>query len=314
MTAWLTADPSSLPPDREVTTIAWSTGDSSWGDVYLTVDGEPEVMFAGGPAGTSESPAIAPGHTYVFRLYTVGESRTLLGEAHVRREVRAPTLTANPQVIPAGPGTALTTIDWSTGDGSWGDVYLAIDDEPEVLFAGGSTGSQVIDGIVPGRRYTVRLYETGSTRRLLSAISVSRVTSPPHLTATHNPVPDHWTEPITLKWGTGSHELGQLYLSINGQDATLLSEGPAGVIEGLNIERDVLYLFQLYLGRDRKRRLASLAVSRNDERREALIDLAIVIALSVPTLAALGIATLTFQGVRRLISAGLGRAGKNHHA
>jgi len=312
MSAWLAAEPNPLPPDRDSTTISWKTGDGSWGDVYLAVDAATEVMFAGGPEGTQQSPTMLPDHTYIFRLYTVAEPRTLLAEARVSRETTAPSLTADPPALPATPGADSTTIAWNTGDGRWGDVFVAIDDEPEVLCAGGASGSQVLGGIAPGRRYSVRLYAAGSSRHRLCETTVTRAGSPPILVASLNPVPDSWTEPISVQWSTGDSQTGQVFLAIDDGEAFPIGVGTDSIVSGLTIDRHSFYTFRLYRGLQRERELASLVVTRGDERREALIDLAILAALAVPVVTLVGALALVAQGMRRLLVVGGRFLGGRH--
>src|ERR671916_128314 len=71
-------------------------------------------------------------------------------------------LTASPNPIPAGEKPGTTTISWSTGDGSWGQVYVSVDGGEEKLFAGGKKGTKEAAWIWLGKEYEFRLY-TGTT-------------------------------------------------------------------------------------------------------------------------------------------------------
>jgi len=51
------------------TEITWDTGDGSQGEVYISVNGEPETLFSSGPRGSKQSCWILVGSTYAFRLY-----------------------------------------------------------------------------------------------------------------------------------------------------------------------------------------------------------------------------------------------------
>ena len=68
------------------TTIRWSTGDSSTGEVYLSVDGTAERLFAQGAQGSEEAPWIESGHTYEFHLYTDAKRSALAGTVSVTRD------------------------------------------------------------------------------------------------------------------------------------------------------------------------------------------------------------------------------------
>ena len=45
------------------------------------------------------------------------------------------TIRATPNPVPAGGGTGTTTISWTTGDGSEGQVYVSENGQAEQLFA-----------------------------------------------------------------------------------------------------------------------------------------------------------------------------------
>ena len=66
-----TAAPNPVPagPGAGTTTVSWSTGSESGGEVWVGVDGGAEVLFASGAAGTAQAPWIQAGHAYRFTLY-----------------------------------------------------------------------------------------------------------------------------------------------------------------------------------------------------------------------------------------------------
>ena len=74
--AFITAFPNPVPAGVGfgTTTITWNTGDDSVGYVFVSRDGQAEVLFTSSPRGSQEAPWIADGHEYYFRLYT-GEDR-----------------------------------------------------------------------------------------------------------------------------------------------------------------------------------------------------------------------------------------------
>lgn len=85
-TGRVTADPNPAASDSDMgrTQIDWDTGDGSAGQVYVSVDGGPEVLFGGGASGSEAAPWIAPGRKYEFRLYRGTERSELLGSVEVR--------------------------------------------------------------------------------------------------------------------------------------------------------------------------------------------------------------------------------------
>jgi hypothetical protein len=68
-----------------VATISWSTGDGSPGWVYMSKDGGPEQLFAGGAEGSQDAAWIDTGTTYEFRLYTGMERTTPVAVVNVAR-------------------------------------------------------------------------------------------------------------------------------------------------------------------------------------------------------------------------------------
>lgn len=68
------------------TTVSWDTGDGSWAQVYLVVDGQPDVLFVEGPTGAKPAPWIGEGPVYEFRVYAGKEHKTVLASVKVTRE------------------------------------------------------------------------------------------------------------------------------------------------------------------------------------------------------------------------------------
>ena len=87
------------------------------------------------------------------------------------------TISANPNPVPGGAGWGTTTITWNTGDGSWAQIYLFVEGEPEKLFSEGASGSQPAPWIGAGPVYEFRMYEGKEHKRLLGAVKVTRSAS-----------------------------------------------------------------------------------------------------------------------------------------
>jgi ABC-type Fe3+-hydroxamate transport system substrate-binding protein len=68
------------------------------------------------------------------------------------------TITASPNPVSIGEGPGTTTITWSTGDGTAGQVYVSVDGEPETLFGSDASGSVPAPWIKAGKMYEFRLY------------------------------------------------------------------------------------------------------------------------------------------------------------
>ena len=172
----ITASPNPVPsgPGSGQTTIIWNTGGGSTGQVYLSENAGPEILFAGESAqGAQDAPWISAGKVYEFRLYAGTEHKQLLSSARVERSKDA-VLMANPNPVPPGAEPGKAIVSWSTGDGRVGEVYVSIDNGAEVLFARDSQGSQEADWISTGKVYEFRLYAGREHKQLLSSVRITR--------------------------------------------------------------------------------------------------------------------------------------------
>jgi len=75
----LSAFPNPVFTDEKMgtTTIQWNTIDAGDGEVYVSIDGQKESLFAAGRHGAATANWIQPGSTYEFRLYDASRSRLL---------------------------------------------------------------------------------------------------------------------------------------------------------------------------------------------------------------------------------------------
>ena len=83
-------------------------------------------------------------------------------------------ITATPERVNVGDGSASTDIAWNTGDGSVGFVFVAANGRPLVLLAKGNEGSRVIPWIRRGT-YVFELYQDAERRTLLATVAVTGV-------------------------------------------------------------------------------------------------------------------------------------------
>jgi hypothetical protein len=83
----LSATPNPVPAGRDVgrTQIGWNTGDGSIGEIHVSIDSGPEILFARNSQGSQEANWISNGSVYVFRLYKVGRGKTPIALITVRR-------------------------------------------------------------------------------------------------------------------------------------------------------------------------------------------------------------------------------------
>ncbi len=85
--ATISATPNPAPAggDMGTTTISWTTGDGSEGQVYVSENGQAEQLFASKtPQGSADAPWIQAGRSYEFRLYDAAHTK-LLGKVVVTR-------------------------------------------------------------------------------------------------------------------------------------------------------------------------------------------------------------------------------------
>lgn len=85
-----------------------------------------------------------------------------------------PSLTASPNPVPAGKDKGTTTITWTTGDGSPGQVYVSDNGKPEILFATAPRGSREVPWIQSGKTYEFRLYAGTEHTQVLARVTVTR--------------------------------------------------------------------------------------------------------------------------------------------
>lgn len=158
----MNASPNPVPAGAGlgITTVTWDAAEVGFGQVWVSVDSGPEVLFAEGASGTAEAAWILSGRTYRFRLYHGTRHATVLTQIGVARHSgRTPTLTASPNPVPAGSGVGTTTITWDTGeDFQPGSVLVSMNGGEDVLFAYGPSGSQEAPWILSGSTYRFHLY------------------------------------------------------------------------------------------------------------------------------------------------------------
>jgi hypothetical protein len=92
---WIKAEPNPVPPGTApgTTTISWSTGDGSKGQVYVVrplkdeKSPKEDKLFVAGPSGTHAAPWInKKGGKYEFVLYAGTEHKKVLASVTVTRE------------------------------------------------------------------------------------------------------------------------------------------------------------------------------------------------------------------------------------
>jgi glycosyltransferase involved in cell wall biosynthesis len=121
----------------------------------------------------SKSPLTESGTRFASASTTptkgVAETRRDGASVHINGNA---SLIAFPHKVGAGNSTGMTEIIWDTGDGSEGEIYVSIDDEPEMLFAIGPDGSKKAEWIVAGSSYDFRLYSGAPEKGLTNQVNV----------------------------------------------------------------------------------------------------------------------------------------------
>ena len=93
-------------------------------------------------------------------------------DRNLERVSRPPVITAKPERVMLSDGSGSTEIEWDTGNGSMGFVFVTEEGEKPVLFANGSRGSQVARWIGP-HSYVFELYGDDQRETLLVKVTVS---------------------------------------------------------------------------------------------------------------------------------------------
>ncbi len=88
------------------------------------------------------------------------------------RVSRTPIITAKPQRVTLGDGIGSTKIEWDTGNGSMGFVFVTEDGRKPVLFANSSRGNQVAP-FIGKHSYVFELYGDAQRQTLLAQVTVS---------------------------------------------------------------------------------------------------------------------------------------------
>jgi hypothetical protein len=98
--------PTTANPSPGTPQVRWSTGNGSPGLVTVAPDGAKEVLFASGPEGSASASWIAPGQSYVFRLYSLVSGRRLLARLKIGQNTAAEVV-----ALPPSPKVTSAPID-----------------------------------------------------------------------------------------------------------------------------------------------------------------------------------------------------------
>ena len=179
----ITASPTSVsltPGSLGSSNICWQTSNTVTGQVYVSVDGASEKLFAQSKQGCQNAAWIQGGHNYNFRLYADQSHVDLLNSVVVTGvTVPAPasgSITASPTSVSVTPGSlGSSNICWQTSNTVTGQVYVSVDGASEKLFAQSKQGCQNATWIQGGHNYNFQLYADQSHAALLNSVVVTGV-------------------------------------------------------------------------------------------------------------------------------------------
>lgn len=259
----IAGDPSaavSLSPNPVVygrnAVLTWASTGNGQSQVYVSVDGAPDVLVAGGQAGSAPIPWITLGHSYVFSLFAGTVHQRLLAQTNVTAtDTASVDVTPNPVQAPSTVARVL----FSTGNGSVGQLYVSVDGGWEILVSEGTGGSMPVPWISPGHTCTFTLYAG-----IDHAVAVARrsVTVTGNLTLTASPAAVH--APSTnssITWDTPDGLPGEVFVSVDGGTNYLFAAGPSGTAFAPWILPGHTYVFTLYEGTPSPLELAQTTVT-----------------------------------------------------
>jgi len=234
------------------TTVLWDAGDAI-GQVRVSVDGGPEQLVAEGSHGSQPVSWIQRGHAYAFRLYAGAGPAPLLASTVVAAGAMLYT-SPGPVAFPGSLGA--TAITWDTGGVGIGEVRVSPGGGPEISFAAGARGTQGAPWIQPGVPYLFRLY-AGAT--LLAQVEVRAGAA---LSAAPNPVlTEGAAGTAMLSWSTGTGQVGQVWVSVDGASEILFAQAAAGTAAAPWIRPGSQFRFVLYDGTARAVPLSAVTVT-----------------------------------------------------
>src|SRR5215471_4265130 len=153
------------------------------------------------------------------------------------RVSRAPLITANPERVSVMGGGGSTDIEWDTGNGSPGFVFVTEDGQKPVVFAKGSQGSRIAPWI--GRHYYVfELYGDNQRRTLLARVTVSGL--PEALSSHQRKISWHGVARWVLIVGLAAVSYFAVYLSSFGPLRTTFPTEPTASPHPLHVARNLL--------------------------------------------------------------------------
>lgn len=144
--------------------VVWTTTNVTAAAVLMSINGSPELFFAGGLFGRQAASFALPGNRYEFRLYdwSSGYQGVRLAEAPFE-------LPAVALLLPGARADLSVTregvVTWSTANIIRAEIWAKIASGAEVFLTEGFSGSKQLFRPEVGRAYEVKLYEAGNALR-----------------------------------------------------------------------------------------------------------------------------------------------------
>jgi hypothetical protein len=152
------------------------------------------------------------------------------------RDSREPVITAKPERVPLTNGSGSTEIDWDTGNGSMGFVFVTEEGGKPGPFASGSRGTQVAPWI--GKHsYVFELYGDDQRQTLLAKVTVSGTGES---TSSQQTVSWQAAARWALITGLGAVLYFAVYLSSTGPVRTTFPTEPTTSPRQLHVRRNLL--------------------------------------------------------------------------
>jgi hypothetical protein len=156
--------------------LSWDSHSGASSYVGASVNHQPEMRFAEGPAGLRFFD-IKPKAVWEFRLYA-GKGNDPVKTTTVTSEEISP-LSASPVVFTSSSSLGTTTISWNMPAHPETEVFVSQNGGPETLFVRGASGAQQVAWIARGSTYEFRMYAELPERKLVGRLVLRAPESSP---------------------------------------------------------------------------------------------------------------------------------------
>ena len=174
---------------------------------------------------------------YVGTLWSVsGELQQNASDNNSDRPSAQAVITANPERVRLDGETGNTEIEWNTGDGSMGFVFVTEDAGTPILFASSPRGKQIVPWIGK-HRYLFELYRDDQRQTLLAKVAILGFAES---TSSRQTVSSHVIARWALIVGLAAIAYCAVYLSSTGPVRTTFPTEPTTSPRQLHVSRNLL--------------------------------------------------------------------------